>query len=466
MVEDNTHRLPRSGILGGCKFDAVATQVDLNLNTVHEIDKATVMGIMTTKVNTRNRRKSVRASKSKKVSLPHCSPDHSKSPALASRNASPASNGQCPSPQLVDSILARSPVGGHAENDFYISQSVSPEISRRMSPRFSQYLPSMSPIDSEIIKATPVPSPEKTQISEQEGTMGVRDFNATSGSDSERNRTQSPNGCAELENLKVLSSPEMRNSTRSHRNQKDSPLRISRSLKVFCLDPATLPMSNILSCENSPAEPKSQEENVLGVNRSGKKRILQQLKRHMSPTNICLVPSLGDQCASEGLQGPLCADSVKVSQSAHTNHVPVRKLNRKSLFPAVPCSTHPDAGPSFQTDHTELEQVITKTNQQLIASNADNCQNQLGECTEDISEELLFREHCASVQPRLKPEARLSTPRAHKRKKLGLTDRADVVPTTIKTTGKHENSVLALKRRMRRPVLEGEPAALYVISAY
>lgn len=463
-MEDNTQCLPRSGIIGGCNSDAVATHVDLNLNTVHEIDKATVRGIMTTKVNTRNRRKSVRASKSKKVSLPHCSPDHSKSPALASRNASPASNGQCPSPQLV---LARSQVVDHAENDFYISQSVSPEIRRRMSPRFSQYLPSMSPIDLEIIKATPVPSPEKTQIPEQEGTMGVRVFNATPGSDSERIRKQSPNGCAELENLKVLSSPEMRNGTRSHRNHKDSPLRISRSLKVFCLDPATLPMpNNILSCENSPAEPESQEENVLGVNRSGKKRILQQLKRHMSPTNICLVPSLVERCASEGVQRPLSADSVKVSQSANRNHVPVRRLNRKSLFPAVPCSTHPDAIPSFQTDHIELEQVITKTNQQLIVSDADNCQNQLGECTEDISEELLLQEHCASVQPRLKPEARLSTPRAHNRKKLGLTDRVNVVPTTMKTTGKNENSILALKRRMRRPVLEGEPAALYVISTY
>jgi len=225
-------------------------------------------------------------------------------------------------------------------------------------------------------------------------------------------------------------------------------------------------MPNILSCENSPAEPKSQEENVLSVNRSGKKRILQQLKRHMSPTNICLVPSLVERCASEEVQGPLCADSVKVSQSAHRNHVPVRRLNRKSLFPAVPCSTHPDASPSFQTDHIELEQVITKSNQQLIASDADNCQNQSGECTEDISEELLLQEHCANVQPRLKPEARLSTPSARKRKKLGLTDRVDVVPTTMKTTGKNENSILALKRRMRRPVLEGEPAALQITSAY
>lgn len=465
-MDDNTQRLPRCGIIGGCNSDAVATQVDLNLNTVHEIDKATVMGIMTTKVNTRNRRKSVRASKSKKVSLPHCSPDQSKSPALASRNASPASNGQCLSPQLVDSILARPQVVDHAENDFYISQSVSPEISRRMSPRFSQYLPSMSPIDSEIIKATPVPSPEKIQIPEREGTMGVRVFNSTPGSDSERNRKKTPNGCAELENLKVLSSPEMRNSTRSHRNHKDSPVRISRSLKVFCLDPATLPMPNILSCENSPAEPKSQEENVLGVNRSGKKRILQQLKRHTSPTNICLVPCLVERCASEEVQGPLCADSVKVSQRAHRNHVPVRRLNRKSLFPAVPCSTHPDASPSFQTDHIELEQVITKSNQQLIASDADNCQNQSGECTEDISDELLLQEHCASVQPRLKPEARLSTPSAQKRKKLGNTDRVNVVPTTMKTPGKNENSILALKRRMRRPVLEGEPAALHVTSAY
>lgn len=457
-MEDNTQRLPRSGIIGGCSSDAVATQVDMNLNMVHENDKATVMGIVTTKVNTRNRRKSVRASKSKKVSLPNSSPDHSKSPDFASRNASPTSKCQCPSPQLVDSILVRSQVVDHAG---CISQSVSPELSRRKSPRFSQYPPSMSPIDSEIIKATPVPSPEKAQIPEHEGTMDVRFSNATPGSDSERNRKQSPNECAELENLKVLSSSEMRDSTRSHRNHKDSPLRISRSLKVFCLDPATYPMPNILSCENSPAEPKSQEETVLGINRSGKKRILQQLKRHMSPTKICLGPSVVEQCASVGVQGSLCADSVKVSESPHRNHCPVRRSNRKSLFPASPCSTHCYVSPSFQTDHIELEQVMMKTTQQLISSDADNCQKQLGE---DRSEEPLLEEHCASVsvQPRLGAEARF---RADKRKKLGITDRADVIPTTMKTTGKAENSILALKRRMRRSKLEGEPAAPYVTFA-
>jgi hypothetical protein len=52
------------------------------------------------------------------------------------------------------------------------------------------------------------------QILEQEGTMGVRVFNSTPGSDFEKNRKQSPNACHLSKKYESLSSPEMRNITR------------------------------------------------------------------------------------------------------------------------------------------------------------------------------------------------------------------------------------------------------------